>query len=170
VREVHVYRREEAHKVLIHESIHALGLDVTEGIDPVRARFEGDLRRRLWPHLGEAFTELYAAWLWSIAGGRTLSDATERWTRQMRCSEQQAALVWARINDAREPEDTNVFAYYVLKWVLMGHLAEVLMDPDRSLSRWFGWWMGAKEALRRMSLQVMYTEGVPMRMGMTCST
>ena len=44
VLEVHVYRREEAHKVLLHEAIHAIGLDVPQELtDPVRVRFEAAL-------------------------------------------------------------------------------------------------------------------------------
>jgi len=169
VLEVHVYRREEAHKVMIHECVHALGLDVPmQRIPPVLARFEADLGRQLWPHLGEAMTELYAAWLWSIARATSVGEAQHFWTGQMRCSEGQAAAVWARINDSHEPEETNVFAYYVLKWVLMGHLDTVLLNPDRTLEKWFAWWQTAKPQLRRLALQAMYTEGVPMDMGMTC--
>ena len=88
----------------------------------------------------------------------------------MHCSEGQAAAVWARIHDSRADEETNIFAYYVLKWVLMGHLDAVLLNPDRTLDRWFDWWREAKPLLRRMSQQAMYTEGVPMSMGMTCPT
>lgn len=171
VLEVHVYRREEAHKVMLHECVHALGLDVPmQRIPPVLAAFEADLGRRLWPHLGEALTELLAEWLWAIARSRSLDAARSAWTAQMECSEGQAAAVWARIYDSRADEETNVFAYYVLKWVLMGHLDTVLLNPDRTLDHWFAWWQEAKPHLRRMAQQVMYTEGVPMSMGMTCPT
>ena len=173
VPEVHVYRREEAHKVMLHESIHALGLDVPmEAASAVREKFEKELGRRLWPHLGEAWTELYAEWLWSIAGGaRTLGEVHERWNAQLRCSEQQAAAVWARIMDATEDERTNVFAYYVLKWILMSHLAEVMLNPDRSLASWYRWWVsGGRDQITQMARAVMYTENVPMSRGMTCST
>ena len=169
VLEVHVYRREEAHKVMLHESVHALGLDVPAArIPPVLASFERELGRRLWPHLGECFTELYAEWLWAIARGSSVKEAAANWGTQMACSERQAAMVWARIHDAHEPETTNVFAYYVLKWVLMQHLEEALLHPNKTVGKWLTWWHESRPMLTRMSQQVLYTEGVPMAMGMTC--
>jgi len=169
VLEVHVYRREEAHKVMLHESVHALRLDVPSArIPAVLASFEKELGRTLWPHLGECFTELYAEWLWAIARGSSVKAAAANWGTQMVCSERQAAMVWARIRDAHEPEMTNVFAYYVLKWVLMQHLEEALLQPNKTVGKWLTWWRAARPLLTRMSQQVLYTEGVPMAMGMTC--
>jgi hypothetical protein len=169
VPEVHVYRREEAHKVLLHESIHALGLDVPQSLtDPVRVRFEGVLGRRLWPHLGEAFTELFAEWLWCIASATKKQGAVAAWTAQLACSSRQAAQMWARIHDSLEPEDTNVFAYYVLKWVLMQHLESVLLAPAASVAHWFDWWVAAKPALDAAAVAVATSESEELRMGMTC--
>jgi len=165
VPEVHVYRREEAHKVMIHECVHALGLDVPVHVmNPIRARFEAALGRRLWPHLGEAFTEFYAEWLWCIAGARSMADAAKRWTYQRACSEGQAAVVWSRIRGLteKEPEDTNVFAYYVLKWVLMQHTDEVLLAPVASSAHWFDWWIAAIENLTPVEVKKDFP------MGMTC--
>jgi len=162
VLEVHVYRREEAHKVLLHESIHALGLDVPMlAVEPVRVALERDLGRPLWPHVGEAFTELFAEWLWSIASGGS-------WPAQIACSTRQAIQVWARIHDATEAEDTNVFAYYVLKWTLMQHLDEVLLSPNASVMHWFDWWRANKPSLTAAAKKDM-SEGLDLRMGMTCS-
>ena len=162
VLEVHVYRREEAHKVMIHESIHALGLDVpTAAIGPVLSAFERDLGRQLWPHLGEAFTELFAEWLWSIVTRRA-------WRVQEECSARQAAQVWARVRDSREGENTNVFAYYVLKWVLMGHLDAVLLAPDHSVARWYEWWLAARPRLEAAAKIMAGSEFQDLRMGMTC--
>jgi hypothetical protein len=167
IREVHVYRREEAHKVLLHESIHALRLDVPAAtVEPVRHQFEAALGRRLWPHLGEAFTELFAEWLWAIASSRSLLDARSRWNYQLKCSETQAAEVWNRIHDSRANEDTNVFAYYVLKWVLMLHVPATILAPDHRVPLWFTWWRSAEPLLRRLSIN--YSESREMRMGMTC--
>jgi hypothetical protein len=164
--EVHVYRREEAHKVLIHECIHALGLDVPESaIGSVRAKFESALGRRLWPHLGEAFTEFFAEWLWATAAD-SLATAKNRWAFQLACSKRQAAQVWARIHDSRENEETNVFAYYVLKWVLMGHTETVLLSPDITVGMWYGWWLAARPRLDAMSRSVSESEDISM--GMTC--
>lgn len=170
VPEVHVYRREEAHKVLLHECIHALGLDVPETlVDPVRLRFEAALGRRLWPHLGEAFTELYAEWLWAIGSARSKKEAIASWNAQRLCSEKQAAQIWVRIHDATEPETTNVFAYYVLKWVLMQHLESVLLAPNASVAHWFDWWLAALPLLEELAAKESSSESEELRMGMTCS-
>jgi hypothetical protein len=169
VPEVHVYRREEAHKVLIHEAIHGLGLDVPEAaIAPVRAKFESALGRHLWPHLGEAFTEFMAEWLWAIASATSLMDAKNRWAGQLACSRRQAAEVWARIYDATAAEETNVFAYYVLKWVLMGHTETVLLSPDLTVGLWYGWWLAARPRLDSMARAAAHTEHTELQMGMTC--
>ncbi len=162
--EVHVYRREEAHKVMLHESIHALGLDVPhEAVGPVRAQFEAALGRPLWPHLGEAYTELFAEVLWAIVLGGAKS-----WSHQVACATRQAAIVWARIYDATNAEDTNVFAYYVLKWVLMQHLTESLMGPDHSVGKWFAWWQAELPRLNRLAARYAETERHIVSMAMTC--
>ncbi len=170
VLEVHVYRREEAHKVLLHEMVHALGLDVKpELVEPVRLRFESLFGRRLWPHLGEAYTELFAEWLWCIARASSLGEAAQLWAYQVECSAGQAAMVWARIRDATEDEDTNVFAYYVLKWVLMRtRLTESLIGPNHAVRFWFTWFLDAREELEQMAARVAHTESELVRMGMTC--
>jgi hypothetical protein len=171
VLEVHVYRREEALKVLIHESIHALGLDVdSAAVEPVRVQFEATLGRRLWPHLGEAYTELFAEWLWSVAAARSVTDAQRRWAYQVDCAAGQAAAIWARVRTSREDEDTNVFAYYVLKWVLMGHLREALLQPSHAVSLWYGWFMMASGDLDRRAIAAAATADRAMRMGMTCDS
>jgi len=170
--EVHVYRREEAHKVMLHETIHALLLDVPPAlVDGPRTEFEGILGRKLWPHLGEAFTELYAEWLWSIASARTLENAKERWIYQLACSEDQAATLWARIRDSKQDEDTNVFAYYILKWVLMKYTPIVLLSPAKTVGLWFSWWRTALPKLNRMA-DIKKTSGsnsAEIPMGMTCA-
>ena len=171
VLEVHVYRREEAHKVLLHETIHALGLDVPHtAIEPVRSQFEAALGRRLWPHLGEAFTELFAEWLWVIASARSLKEAERLWISQLACSERQAAIVWARIHDSTADEDTNVFAYYVLKWVLMqpGFLVSALIGPDHTVTHWFTWWQVSRPRLDSLAATYAATEHQNIKMGMTC--
>jgi len=168
VPEVHVYRREEAHKVMLHETIHALGLDVPhELMEPVRQRFEADLGCRLWPHLGEAFTELYAEWLYAICSAKTKKQAVALWSAQLACSSKQAVQVWVRIHDATN-EDTNVFAYYVLKWTLMQHLDSVLLAPTASVAFWFDWWLVAKPTLDRAAKEARDSEGEELKMGMTC--
>jgi hypothetical protein len=171
VLEVHVYRREEALKVMIHESVHALGLDVDPAaVEPVLRQFEATLGRRLWPHLGEAYTELFAEWLWAVVDARSLAGAVRRWEAQRACSEGQAVAVWARIRNSREDEDTNVFAYYVLKWVLMGHLREALLQPSHAVSRWYEWFLGSRADLDRRATAAAPTKDRALRMGMTCDS
>ena len=172
---VHVYRREEAHKVLIHECIHVLRLDVPADplLDQQRLAIERSLgggATALYPHLGEAFTELYAELIWS-AVGRT--SAAAAWGLQKRCAARQAAAIYARILQSQSQpyrENTSVFAYYILKWVLMRHTDEVLLAPAASVSHWASWWIEAEPELRRMatSARVRKTRHRPMRMGMTC--
>lgn len=167
--EVHVYRREEAHKVLLHEAVHALGLDVPFAATvPVRQALEAELGRRLWPHLGEAYTELFAEWLWAIAGAGSLTEARARWAAQLECAEGQAAAVWARIRDATVDEDTNVFAYYILKVVLMAHLEEALLAPRHAVPKWIQWWRAARPALDALGAAAAETESTVLPMGMTC--
>jgi len=167
--EVHVYRREEAHKVMLHECIHALELDVPHASTvPVRRQFEKEFGRSLWPHLGEAFTELFAEWLWSIASASNLQDAIKRWRYQLTCSERQAAQVWARIRDSRQDENTNVFAYYVLKWVLMQNLGSALLDSKQTVSSWPTWWSASKVSLEVLADQAASTESETLSLGMTC--
>jgi hypothetical protein len=169
VPEVHVYRREEAHKVLLHECIHALSLDVAGSlVTPALLQFEAALGRRLWPHLGEAYTEFYAEFLWSIASSTSLQRASDAWNYQLTCSEKQAAQVWARIHDATKDEDTNVFAYYVLKWVLMQHLEEAMFQKNASVPRWFSWWLQAKPSLDQKARGLAASEFKELPMGMTC--
>ena len=85
----------------------------------------------------------------------------------MRCSEGQAALVWGRIRNSVTDEDTNVFAYYVLKWVLMRwHLGEVLVNPDRTVRFWVDWWRTARGSLDGAVYETQQT----VSMGMTCAS
>jgi hypothetical protein len=170
VPEVHVYRREEAHKVLIHESIHALSLDVPHRlIDPIRARFESELGRTLWPHLGEAWTEFQAELLWAVASSKSRADAGTAWINQKACAAKQAAQIWARIRRSSKAEDTNVFAYYILKWVLMAHEATVFFAPDASVPHWFHWWQSQLPVLEAAAAKIDNTD-TDIPIGMTCYT
>ena len=162
VPEVHVYRREEAHKVLLHEMIHALRMDIPSTLlVPVRAQFETLLGRKLWPHLGEAYTEFFAEWLWSLVAP-SLREAKKRWTYQLDCSKQQAIQIWTRIHGTDKDEDTNIFAYYILKWVLMEHSEAVLLAPIASRTHWIPWWLEAQP------FPTDHSRPEELRMGMTC--
>jgi hypothetical protein len=155
---VHVYRHQEAHKVLLHELGHALGDDVaaTAALDEARACIEATLRHDssqmplLWPNLGEAYTELLAEWRWAAAGAHSAQDAAARWQRQTECAMRRAVQVWARIRGPLGrgvPEETPAFAYYVMRAVLLQHAPEVFAGPTASVPQWCAWWMQAREHL-----------------------
>ncbi len=111
--EVFVYREEEYDRVVIHEIIHAMKWDWKMPSTPLPC---WGIQGRMMPHLFEAWTELYAEWLW--CGWHNIS-----WEIQMRWQQFQAVQVLARrVSDAWS-EDTNIFAYYVLKAALAPHIS-----------------------------------------------
>ena len=116
--EVFVYREEEYDRVVIHEIIHAMKWDWKMPATPMPC---WGIQGRMMPHLFEAWTELYAEWLW--CGWHNIS-----WEVQMRWQQLQATQILARqlrsgrgLNDWSE--DTNIFAYYILKAALAPHIS-----------------------------------------------
>ena len=110
-----VYRSEEWDRVLIHEVIHAMGWDWEMPTKPLSCwKFtEGDT---LQPALFEAWTELYAEWLWC-------AWHNVPWNKQYEWQLYQAKQILARQKTTAWVEETNVFAYYVLKAILSPHIA-----------------------------------------------
>lgn len=113
--EVFVYREEEYDRVLIHEVIHALKWDWKMPSAPLPC---WGVEGRIMPHLFEAWTELYAEWLW--CGWHNVS-----WELQMQWMQVQATQILARQTRQRTKwnEDTNIFAYYILKAALAPHIS-----------------------------------------------
>lgn len=113
--EVFVYRDEEHDRVVIHEIIHAMKWDWRMPETPLPC---WGIRGHMMPHLFEAWTELYAEWLW--CGWHNVS-----WDIQMRWQQLQAAQIFARqaASGHEWNEDTNIFAYYILKAALAPHIA-----------------------------------------------
>ena len=114
---IYVYRKEEYDRVLIHETIHAMGWDWKMPTTPLPCwGLEGG---QTMPHLFEAWTELYAEWLW--CGWHSVP-----WETQRRWQDYQATQILARLGRSGAPqtwqENTNVFAYYVLKAALAPHV------------------------------------------------
>jgi hypothetical protein len=109
-----VYRQEEWDRVLLHESIHALKWDWEVPPTPMPCWGLGD-NAKLSPHLFEAWTELYAEWLW--CGWHNKS-----WSAQVEWMDFQATQILVRAPPTWE-ENTNIFAYYVLKAALAPHIA-----------------------------------------------
>ncbi len=110
--EITVYRAEEWDRVLLHESIHALEWDWHMPESPLPCWGLG-ADADVQPALFEAWTELYAEWLW--CGWHNVP-----WEEQRAWQDQQAVQVLCRA-PASWKENTNVFAYYVLKAALAPH-------------------------------------------------
>ena len=113
--EIFVYREEEFERVLLHESIHALGWDWPVGPKPPSCwNVHGDLA----PHLFEAWTECYAEWLFCAWHNIP-------WSTQLAWQRTQALQILARAPNPWK-EDTNVFAYYIVKAALSPHIEFLL--------------------------------------------
>ena len=110
---INIYRKEEYDRVLIHETIHALEWDWKMPETPLPCwGLEGG---QTAPHLFEAWTELYAEWLW--CGWHNVP-----WEKQRKWQDYQAIQILARQGNKAWNENTNVFAYYVLKAALAPHI------------------------------------------------
>ena len=109
-REIVVYRREEWDRVFLHETIHTMEWDWTMPTRPLACWGLGD-GAVVSPHLLEAWTELYAEWLW--CGWHNVP-----WSVQRAYMDTQAIQILARQGDSDWNEDTSVFAYYILKAAL----------------------------------------------------
>ncbi len=112
---IYVYRQEEWDRVLLHESIHALGWDWPMPSKPLPCWGFGP-DDTLMPALFEAWTELYAEWLW--CGYHNVP-----WDTQRDWQDTQAVQILSRAGGSTSwKENTNVFAYYVLKAALAPHI------------------------------------------------
>ena len=110
---INIYRKEEYDRVLIHETIHALEWDWKMPETPLP--WWGLEGGQTAPHLFEAWTELYAEWLW--CGWHNVP-----WETQRKWQDYQAIQILARQGNKAWNENTNVFAYYVLKAALAPHI------------------------------------------------
>jgi hypothetical protein len=110
-----IYRSEEWDRVLLHECIHALGWDWPSF--PVQPCWKLAPNSTLLPYLFEAWTELFAEWLWCLWWAPEDDTTGYTWSLQREWQEVQALQVLARSSD-RWMETTNAFAYYVLKTAL----------------------------------------------------
>lgn len=113
--EIFVYREEEFERVILHECIHALGWDWPMGPTPPSC---WGVKGTLAPHLFEAWTECYAEWLFCAWHNIP-------WEDQMKWQQMQALQLLKRA-PAVWNEDTNVFAYYIVKAALAPHIAFLL--------------------------------------------
>lgn len=116
---IFVYRAEEWDRVFLHEMIHALGWDWEMPTKPL-ACWELPPRSNTTPALFEAWTELYAEWLWCVWHNKP-------WSQQRAWQDAQAVQILARPQARPWRENTSVFAYYVLKAALAAHMDELLL-------------------------------------------
>lgn len=153
---VYVYRAEEWERVLIHELIHALGWDWVMPSTPLPCwNVEGTFA----PHLFESWTELYAEWLYC-------AWFNIPWEFQRKHQHAQAVQVLSRA-PSKWSENTNVFAYYVLKAALAEHILLLLTVNATPQERLFLLCDLVKEPLRRLREEAKRTVPRPMSLRMT---
>ncbi len=120
---IFIYRQEEWDRVVFHELIHALGWDWRMPETPL-ACWGFSTHSEVFPHLFEAWTELLAEWMWVSWH----AEEFKAWEAQCRWQRHQAAQVLARWPQGTPwKEDTNIFAYYVLKAALAPYIAPLLL-------------------------------------------
>lgn len=138
--EIHLFRREEWFKVLIHESFHCLGLDFSDAAfgaaekERVRAAFPGAAAGDIL--LYETYTECMAEILAALFSCRTGAAAAAAIKREQIFSVFQTCKILdfmdmryddlARFAGAAGTyrEKTAVFSYFILKSILMVHINE----------------------------------------------
>jgi hypothetical protein len=124
---VFIYRREEWDRVFLHEMIHALGWDWKMPETPL-ACWGLPTDSALTPALFEAWTELYAEWLWCCWHFDNFETAWMRTQRSWQRNQAVQILARHRMLGMRAwTENTSVFAYYVLKAALAPHIAQLLL-------------------------------------------
>ena len=119
---IFIYRQEEWDRVVFHELIHALGWDWQMPETPL-ACWDFPHKSEVYPHLFEAWTELLAEWMWVNWHGEEYGA----WIKQRQWQTHQAAQVLARWSKGPWKEDTNIFAYYVLKAAMAPYIAPLLL-------------------------------------------
>lgn len=127
---ISIYRREEATKVLIHEFIHALGLDINipESVDKSVELLTGIVDARLY----EAYTEAIAEWLYMLYTKKLF------WQKQLDYSRDRAYKLIKHFNGDWK-ETTAAFSYYVMKYILLTHFKEVIYSSDGAINMWPKW-------------------------------
>lgn len=136
--EIHLFRREEWFKVLIHESFHVLGLDFSKNYESsaiVAERYLGMPATRNCEWLiFETYTEIMAEMLalgFSRGGNlRPIDIKNEQNFTAAQCKKLLDYMeltyddIWAGRGSGKWREKTPVFCYYVLKLVVWMHLPE----------------------------------------------
>jgi len=126
VREVVIFRAEEAFKVFLHESFHLFSLDVAftnhlaqQGNRCMRQRFGTTCRGKLY----EAYTETWARILYTFYSSPSFQTFQSNLRKQITFANQQAQLVKEFRNiQPLVQETTSVFAYYDATSLLLNQL------------------------------------------------
>lgn len=125
---IFIYRKEEWDRVVFHELIHALGWDWRMPETPL-ACWGFPTGSKVYPHLFEAWTELLAEWMWVSWH----AEEFKAWEVQCKWQRHQAAQILARWPQGTPwVEDTNIFAYYVLKAAMAPYIAPLLLKGPGS--------------------------------------
>jgi len=142
---IYVFREEEWFKVLIHETMHALGLDYSDydSKEPVSGAGGGDNHPQDHrDHAYEAYSECWAEWFAATVRLYEYGTPAERrmpmnpsalaryLALEASWAHRQCGRIWAWFNgdeDRLRQHDPYVFDYYVLKHVLMVH-ADAFVD------------------------------------------
>lgn len=140
-----VYRREEAQKVMVHELVHAHGLDRFSPEFDARGRAlaaRHNVRSSVPVRLNETYTELLASFVYTAfevaAASHDAAELARRCKRLKRHFERQAdRIMCAYYFGGRRAlhQDTHVFEYYVAKATAFrgrsaGALLELLLSSD----------------------------------------
>ena len=134
---IYVFREEEWFKVLIHETMHALGLDYS-----ATSLSGGGDDHHDHDHAFEAYSECWAEWFAATVRLYEYGTITERrmpmnpsalaryLALEASWAQRQCGRIWAWFNgdeDRLRQHDPYVFDYYVLKHVMMVH-ADAFVD------------------------------------------
>lgn len=130
---IQVYRREEVLKVLIHELLHYYQLDIRDAAEALQTKLGID-------HLlNEAYNELFAIYCHTLyyANYKGL-DFKECFDEEVKHSKQMFHKIidyygikeWSDFFSPDFVQYSNVFSYYILKYLLMGYTS-ILDTPKR---------------------------------------
>lgn len=130
---VQVFRREEVLKVLIHELLHYYDLDIKDATS-----LDNSLRLNGKPLLiNEAYNEVYALAAHTLYYAKTKGEDLDLcWKKEVEHSRAMYHKIidyygikeWSDFTTPKFVQHSNVFSYYILKYLLMENL-NILMRP-----------------------------------------
>jgi hypothetical protein len=130
---VQVFRREEVLKVLIHELFHYYELEIRDEADDIQKELGIDYL------LNEAYNELLTIYCHTLYYSKMHNmDFMECYKKEIEHSKKMYYKIldyhgitkWEDMFNGKFKQKTNVFSYYILKYVLMTH-HDILHVPDK---------------------------------------